>query len=134
MRRDGTDPALDPGKDPPGPPRARTGRARIPRVNRELAGLSGVAMIGLAWFSNLDSGRAPARVRLARGDGDPRAQTVAFAFSPDGMTIATTHEDGRVGLRSPAEGWSLQRFLADRGHARAVAFSPDGRLLALGGF
>jgi WD40 repeat protein len=102
-------------------------------VNYGLAALIGVAMLVLAWFATLDSGPAPPRLRMARGDGDPRARTTAFTYSPDGETIATTHEDGRVALRSPTEGWSLPRFLADRGHALAIAFAPDGKSLALGG-
>src|SRR5262249_31229237 len=113
-----------------GPAPARVGRARPFRVNYGLAALIGVAMLGLAWFADLDSGPAS---QLARGYGDPPAQTIALAFSPDGTTIATTHTDGRAALRSPTEGWSLQRFLGDRGHAWAVAFAPDGRSLALGG-
>jgi hypothetical protein len=78
------------------------GRARLARVNRELAALIGLATIALAWFSNGDSNRAPTptRPRLARGSGDPRTNTIAFAFSPDGNMIATSHEDGHVALRS----------------------------------
>src|SRR5215471_7796245 len=129
MRPESSDHAPEPGKRPLGQKRARRGRARLSWVDRKLA-----ALIGLAWLPDPDSGRTPARVRMARGDGDRRAQTLAFAISPDGTTIETTHTDGRVALRSPTEGWSLQRFRGDRGNAWAVAFSPDGRSLALGGF
>jgi WD40 repeat protein len=100
-------------------------------VNRELAVLIALAMIGLAWLSSLEPGRGSARMRLARGD--PQTQAIAFAFSPEGTTIATVPAEGRVALRSPIDGWSLQRYLGDRGHAWAVAFAPDGRSLALGG-
>src|SRR5262245_36426098 len=133
MRRDATDPAPELGRSVPGPVPARVGRARRFRVNYGLAALIGVAMMGLAWFANLDSDPATPRLRLARGEGDPPAQALAFAFSPDGTTIATTHTDGRVALRSPTEGWSLQRLLDYRGFAWALAFSPDGRSLAVGG-
>jgi WD40 repeat protein len=116
------------------PERTRLGRARLSWANRELAVLVGAALIGVVSFSNLDSGPAPPRLRLVRGDGDRRAQTVALAFSPTGTLIATTHSDGRVALRSPIEGGRVPQFLGDRGHAWAVAFAPDGRSLALGGF
>ena len=137
MRRDATDPVPDPGDRGLGPARARVrvGRARPSWVSREVAILIGAAMIGLAWLSTLDSGRAPARMRRARGEGDPRGRVtaLALAFSPDGTTIATIHSDGRVALRDPSEGRGL-RFLGDRGYACALAFSPDGRHLALGGY
>jgi WD40 repeat protein len=135
MRRDATDPVPDPGYRGLGSARVRVGRARPSWVSREVAILIGAAMIGLAWLSTLDSGRAPARMRRARGEGDPRgrATAVALAFSPDGTKIATIHNDGRVALRDPSEGRRL-RFLGYRGYAWAFAFSPDGRHLALGGF
>jgi WD40 repeat protein len=104
-------------------------------MSREVAALIAAAMIGLAWVSIHDPGEKPARMRLARGADHPRGQSrpLAFAYSPDGTTIATIHADERVALRSPTEGWRIQRFLGYRGMALALAFSPDGRSLALGG-
>jgi Tol biopolymer transport system component len=101
-------------------------------VSRELAVLIGLAMIGLAVLPSPGPSRQPAQMRLARGDS--QTVNIAFAFSPDGKTIATTDADGRVALRSPTLGRSRQRFLNYGGVARALAFSPDGRHLALGGF
>jgi WD40 repeat protein len=102
-------------------------------VSGELAALVGLALFGLVWLSNVDSDRRPARMRLARGDGGRRSQTMSFALSPDGTTIATIHEDGRVALRSGTEGASLPRVLGYHGGACAVAFSPDSQVLAIGG-
>ena len=133
VRRDATDLAPEPGKRVPGPVPARVGRARPFRVNYGLVALIGVAMMGLAWFATLDSGPEPPRPLLARGHGDPRAWTTAFAFSPDGKILAALHEDGHVALQSPTEGWSLPGFRGDRYHAEVIAFAPDGKSLALGG-
>src|SRR5262249_12799576 len=132
MRREMTDSVPDPGKPGLGPARARVRRVRLCLVNGKLVALTVVAMISLAWFSDVDSGRTPPELTLARGE--PQTLTTALACSPDGTTIATTHEDGRVALRSSSEGWSLQRFLGYREPPVALAFSPDGQLLALGGF
>jgi hypothetical protein len=110
------------------------GHARLHLLNRKLAVLMGLVALGLVLFLNVDSGRTPPRPPLAHGGGGPPSQTLAFAFSPDGTTIATIHEDGRVLLRRPPGSWRLKRFLNYRGFARALAFSPDSRFLALGGF
>jgi WD40 repeat protein len=93
-------------------------------VSRELAVLIGLAMIGLGVLPS----RQAAQMRLARGDS--QTPTIAFAFSPDGTTIATTYADGRVALRRPTLGRNLQRFLGYGGVAPALVFSPDGRTLA----
>jgi WD40 repeat protein len=56
-----------------------------------------------------------------------------FAFSPDGQTIATVDERGRVRLRPAIEAGGIERDLDVLNCGRAVAFSPDGRHLAVGG-
>jgi WD40 repeat protein len=96
-----------------------------------MAVVIGAVMIGLVWLLAGEPGREPAPMRLARGD--PQTQAIALAFSPEGTTIATIPSEARVALRSFIEGWSLPRYLGDRGHSRAVAFAPDGRSLALRG-
>src|SRR5262249_16665222 len=85
----------------------------------------------LVWLSHRNPAPEIAPMQLARGV--PGIETLAFAFSPDGQTIATAHSDGRVALRDVADGWGIPQFLDDRGHDGAVAFSPDGRWLAVGG-
>lgn len=58
----------------------------------------------------------------------------AVAFAPDGDRLAVTSRDGRVLLWRRAGGHHvLARVLAgEPGPMRALAFSPDGRLLAVG--
>src|SRR5262245_31905297 len=134
MRAQKTDPAPEPGSYGLVPARGRMGNARLRLLNRELAILIGLTVIGMICLSNSESGPAPRRMRIARGSGDPRGRTISSAFSPDGRTVATIDEDGRVALRRLTEGSSLPRFLGDRGFTLALAFSPDSRLLALGRF
>ncbi len=55
----------------------------------------------------------------------------AFAFSPDGRTLATTDDEGRVAIfrmdtLEVAHEWAFP------GPATAVAFSPGGDYLAVG--
>jgi WD40 repeat protein len=133
MPADKTDHAADARAHELDRARERVGRVRAALVNRELAAVLGVVVFGVIWLANVDSPRAPARMRLARGDGDPLAQTTSFALAPDGTTIATVHQDGSVALRSANEEGRLRRVLGYDGSFRAVAFAPDGRLLALGG-
>src|SRR6516162_9787732 len=127
MRYDAID--LEPGRGYDGvvPRRSRLGRSRVSLLNRTVARVLLLGMVALLWLSHLDSAPDIVPTRLARGG--PGVETLAFAFSPDGQTIATTQSDGRVALREVASGWSILRFLNDRGHDWAVAFSPDGRTL-----
>ena len=68
---------------------------------------------------------------FATDDGD--RYPVELALSPDGRTLARTHDDGTVDLIDTR---TLRRrgiVRALRGFAAAVDFSPDGRLLAVSG-
>ena len=57
-------------------------------------------------------------------------RVLSVAFSPDGMTLASTHGDSNVRLWNVASGEEV-RWLRGHGHeASSVAFSPDGTILA----
>ncbi len=55
------------------------------------------------------------------------------AFSPDGKALAATQGDGRIALWDVATGKELRALKGADGSATAVAFSPDGRLVAAAG-
>jgi RNA polymerase sigma factor (sigma-70 family) len=56
----------------------------------------------------------------------------AWAFSPDGRTLAITGEGGTVRLLETASGQERARFTGHGGDVAALAFAPDGRRLASG--
>jgi WD40 repeat protein len=72
-----------------------------------------------------------------------KEQVAGLAFSPDGTRIVTTggatpgpgiHAVGEVLVREVRSGKVLATFTGHTGVVSAVAFSPDGTLLATGGF
>jgi RNA polymerase sigma factor (sigma-70 family) len=66
-------------------------------------------------------------VRRLEGHG---AKLCGAAFAPDGRLLASTDEDGDVRLWEVATGKEVRRL---KGGGGALAFSPDGQLLASGG-
>lgn len=58
----------------------------------------------------------------------------ALAYSRDGKWLAIAREDGRISLRTAADGKVHREFAAFEDVAASVAFSPDSRLLASGSF
>jgi hypothetical protein len=57
-----------------------------------------------------------------------------MAFAPDGKTLAVATDDGRIHVFNVARGERVRRFgpLHRQPCPRALVYSPDGRLLALG--
>src|SRR5262245_4566106 len=108
----------------------RVGRPRHGLATRGRVGLLMAAAAGLAW---LPVPEAPPEDRpMRRARGHPGAIALHAAFSPDGRAIATSDEQGRVTLRPVAPGASAGRRVDVPGFGRALAFSPDGKTLAIG--
>jgi WD40 repeat protein len=75
----------------------------------------------------------PARTRriLLAADA-PHYGVTALAFSPDGRSLASASAlEGCVRLWDPSDGRPLATISQSPGHVRALAFSPDGALLAI---
>ncbi len=67
---------------------------------------------------------------VLRGHG---ARTVDAAYSPDGTRIVTTSFDGTARMWDAATGAQTRVLRAERVELYGADFSPDGRLLAVGG-
>ena len=94
MGIDATDPERKPGYSPDGPKECRVGRSRFAVGDHKLIGLLLVGFLIVPWLPPCKQTSVIAPTRWARGSlGGP---IFGFAFAPDGKTIATAHEDGRV--------------------------------------
>lgn len=100
-------------------------------VVRKLAGLLLAAAVVFLWVIIVPDSNDHMSLSIESWPED--VPTISFAFSPDNELIATTDTSQRAALRDRADKRSTVRFLESRGHAWAVAFSPDSRYLALGG-
>src|SRR5262245_58231903 len=56
----------------------------------------------------------------------------SVAFSPDGKTLASTHNDSTIQLWDLKTGRLIRSFAGHTGHVPAIVFSPDGKTLAGG--
>ena len=79
--------------------------------------------------------RTPAREsdQMWLVQGEDRVGTMSMSVSRQGTLIATTDTAGRVSVRDPALAWRIGKYVDYKGFARTVAFTPDGRALAIGG-
>jgi RNA polymerase sigma factor (sigma-70 family) len=66
-------------------------------------------------------------------DANPRTMTQWLTFAPDGKALAVTSE-GQVVHLVDVEGGTVIRSFPHKNVVYAAAFSPDGRLLAAGGY
>src|SRR5262249_24284840 len=85
-----------------------------------------LAAIGLPWLA---ASEAPPMHRVR---SDARVPIRSFVFRPDGQTIASMDERGRVRMRPVVAGRGIERDLDVRSSAAVVSFSPDGHYLAVG--
>jgi WD40 repeat protein len=92
----------------------------------------------LAMHAMLNPDPASQRTLLHVGGGQRGVQITSFSLSPATAHVATTNTAGRIALRTPESAWTTERVLEFPGYAIEVAFSPDGRSLAIvdraGGF
>ncbi|HKQ93043.1 MAG TPA: caspase family protein [Blastocatellia bacterium] len=56
----------------------------------------------------------------------------SVAFSPDGKTLASAHNDNMIGLWDLKTGRLIRSFVGHTGHVPFIVFSPDGKTLAGG--
>jgi WD40 repeat protein len=67
-------------------------------------------------------------------EGEGGVGTTSLAVAPTGSLIATTNTAGRVSLLHEAIEWRKEQIADFQDHATTVAFTRDGRFLAIGGF
>jgi WD40 repeat protein len=84
--------------------------------------------IGLPWLPI--PGATPPELAVQRARGHFGVVIQRFEISPDGRTIATVDDRGRVRLRPAVETGGIERTLDAPGSV--VTFSPDGHRLAVG--
>jgi WD40 repeat protein len=130
MRRNATGCESISGAAEEGPRRSRIGISRLPWWGCRRLGLLLLALIVLPWLPICGPAREVASAKRIRGVG--HLPILTFALAPDSTTIATIQSDGRVALCEATGRVGAHSFLDQPGPAWALAFSPDGRSLAVG--
>jgi WD40 repeat protein len=105
---------------------------RLAPIGRTSACLIAFGFVVVAWLATSSSSDVSAPWAPDR-TSPPPPTTIAWAFSPDGKNLATADTLQRVALRALADGLPVVRQFSTCDHSWAVAFSPDGKWLALGG-
>ena len=82
-------------------------------------------------YWNMDGKREMRTLGLAKKNaGDVEGNGGLVVVAPDGNTLAVVGPDESISLRDKTTGRELRRWDAAPGLGRAVAFSPDGKILA----
>ena len=110
--------------------RIQVGRPRPRLLTARRVAVVVAAAAGLPWLPLPEAVPEVRPMQLARGR--PGASIVTSAMSPDGRLVAAVDDRGMVVLRPVDEDGGLGRRVEVPGFARAVAFAPDGRRLAVG--
>ena len=107
------------------------GHAKLHQFGQGLVCLIGAFIVAELSRLGRNATRDDNRMQLA--EGDHGVATRSLVVSPSGSLIATTDTAGRVALREEARGWQTEEFADYHGFAVSIAFTPDGRFLAIGG-
>jgi WD40 repeat protein len=100
-------------------------------LGRVLLCLIGAVFVVEVSFVDRNPAQEDSRMWSVEGEGG--VGTTSLAVSPTGSLIATTDTTGRVSLLNEAIRWPREKLADFPGHATSVAFTPDGRFLAIGG-
>ncbi len=113
--------------------RSCRGAVRFYSIRRALVRLNLMAFIILAWFWVSDPEPVVDAKRVQLIPGLSGAANMSLAVSPDGRSFATSDRAGHLALWNNKEGrWARERMFPSEGFIRRQAYSPDGRLLAVG--
>ena len=80
---------------------------------------------------DISAGRQQVHMKLLGRHG---RSVGGLAFSPDGRTLVSGGEDGKINIWELATGELVRTLESDRERWKAVAFSPDGSTLAAAGY
>jgi WD40 repeat protein len=130
-RPDTTGSGRIPGVDDEEPRKWWIGSSKVVMSILRPIGLVLLATIVLPWLPVLGPQHDATPARRVRSVGS--AAIWRFAFAPDSQTIATIHTDGSAALLDAGARYSVPYSLGYPGQAQVLAFSPDGRSLAVGG-